>query len=63
MALTIIQTPNDVNLAQSPIVFAISESNSEAFTSSSFQYLADLYYWTGSLTDSGSSDYTLTYKQ
>ena len=60
MALTIIQTPNDVNLAQSPIVFAISESNSEAFTSSSFQYLADLYYWTGSLTDSGSSDYTLT---
>ena len=60
MALTIIQTPNDVNLAQSPIVFAISESNSEAYTSSSFQYLADLYYWTGSLTDSGSSDYTLT---
>ena len=60
MALTIIQTPNDVNLAQSPIVFAVSESNSEAFTSSSFQYLADLYYWTGSLTDSGSSDYTLT---
>jgi hypothetical protein len=60
MALTIIQTPNDVNLAQSPIVFAVSESNSEAFTSSSFQYLADLYFWTGSLTDSGSSDYTLT---
>lgn len=60
MALTIIQTPNDVNLAQSPIVFAVSESNSEAFTSSSFQYLADLYYWTGSVSDSGSSDYTLT---
>tara|TARA_R110000787_G_scaffold191315_2_gene302661 strand:- start:238 stop:1443 length:1206 start_codon:yes stop_codon:yes gene_type:complete len=60
MALTIIQTPNDVNLAQSPIVFAVSESNSEAYTSSSFQYLADLYFWTGSLTDSGSSDYTLT---
>ena len=61
MALSIIQTPNDVNLAQSPIVFAVSESNSEAFTSSSFQYLAELYYWTGSLTDSASvSDYTLT---
>jgi len=60
MAISIIQTPNDVNLAQSPIVFAVSESNSEAFTSSSFQYLADLYYWTGSVTNSGSSDYTLT---
>lgn len=60
MALTIIQTPNDVNLAQSPIVFAVSESNSQAYTSSSFQYLADLYYWTGSVTNSGSSDYTLT---
>ena len=60
MALTIIQTPNDVNLAQSPIVFSVSESNSQAFTSSSFQYLADLYYWTGSVTNSGSSDYTLT---
>ena len=60
MALTIIQTPNDVNLAQSPIVFSVSESNSQAFTSSSFQYLADLYYWTGSVSNSGSSDYTLT---
>lgn len=61
MAITIIQTPNEVNLAQSPIIFAVSESNSNAFTSSSFQYLAELRYWTGSLTDSASvADYTLS---
>jgi hypothetical protein len=60
MALSIIQTPANVSLAQSPIIFAVSESNSQAFTSSSFQYVADLYYWTGSIINSGSSaDYQL----
>lgn len=60
MALTIIQTPAAVSLAQSPIIFAVSESNASALTSASFQYNADLYYWTGTTTQSGSAgDYTL----
>tara|TARA_R110000765_G_scaffold409608_1_gene507963 strand:+ start:592 stop:1761 length:1170 start_codon:yes stop_codon:yes gene_type:complete len=60
MAISIIQTPNAVNLAQSPIVFAVSESNSEVFTSSSYQYLAQLYYWTGSASIPAVADYTLS---
>ena len=60
MALSIIQTPAEVSLAQSPIIFAVSESNAQALTSSSFQYNLDLYYWDGSITNSGSSaDYQL----
>jgi hypothetical protein len=60
MALSIIQTPANVSLAQSPIIFAVSESNSQAFTSASFQYNVDLYYWTGAIVSSGSSpDYQL----
>jgi len=60
MALSIIQNPADVSLAQSPIAFAVSESNANVFTSSSMQYIAELYFWTGSTTDSGSSaNYTL----
>jgi len=60
MALTIIQTPSAVSLAQSPIVFAVSESNSNAFTSSSFQYLSQLRYWTGSASIPSVADYTLS---
>ena len=60
MALTIIQTPSTISLAQSPIVFSVSESNSQAFTSSSFQYLAQLRYWTGSTAIPSVSDYTLS---
>ena len=60
MALSIIQTPAAVSLAQSPIIFAVSESNASALTSASFQYNADLYYWTGTTTQSGSAgDYIL----
>ena len=60
MALSIIQTPAAVSLAQSPIIFAVSESNAAALTSASFQYNADLYYWTGTTTQSGSAGiYTL----
>lgn len=60
MALSIIQTPAAVSLAQSPIIFAVSESNASALTSASFQYNADLYYWTGTTTQSGSEgDYIL----
>jgi len=59
MSLSITQTPALVSLSQSPIIFTVSEST-PVFTSSSFQYIGDLYYWTGSLTDSGSiPDYTI----
>lgn len=59
MALTITQTPPLLNLAQSPIPFTLSESDG-VLTSSSFQYTLDLYYWSGTLTNSGSSpNYTL----
>ena len=59
MALSITQTPPLLNLAQSPIAFTLSE-NTGVITSSSFQYVLDLYYWSGALTNSGSSaNYTL----
>jgi hypothetical protein len=60
MALSITQTPALVSLAQSPIIFTLSE-NTPVYTSSSFQYVGELYYWTGSLTNSSSvADYTIT---
>jgi hypothetical protein len=59
MALSITQTPPLVNLAQSPIAFTLSESTG-VILSSSFQYVLDLYYWSGTNTNSGSSaNYTL----
>lgn len=59
MSLAITQTPAQVNLAQSPIIFTVSESTS-VINSSSFQYYADLYYWSGGPNDSGSiPQYTL----
>lgn len=57
MALTILQTPASASLAQSPIVFSVSSSTDT--TNTGFQYVADLYYWDGALSASGSSDYTL----
>lgn len=60
MALSIAQTPAAVSLAQSPIIFSISESVSSVIANTGFQYVADLYYWTGSMTQSSSvSDYTM----
>lgn len=60
MALSIIQTPALVSLAQSPIILTVSES-ADVITSSSFQYVGELYYWTGSTTNSSSlADYTIT---
>ncbi len=59
MALNILQTPALVSLAQSPIIFSVQDTGS-IITSSSFQYVGDLYYWTGSMQSSASiSDYTL----
>jgi hypothetical protein len=58
MALTITQNAATASLAQSPIAFTLSESGQVVY-SSSFQYYADLYYWTGSLNQSGSFKYQL----
>ena len=60
MSLSITQTPATASLAQSPIIFTVAESNPVLLTSSSFQYIGELYYWTGSIYSSGSSDYTIT---
>jgi len=60
MALSITQTPALVSLAQSPMPFTVAESNAQLLTSASFQYIGDLYYWTGSQFQSSSaSDYTI----
>jgi hypothetical protein len=59
MALSITQTPASVSLAQSPIIFTVSEST-PLYTSSSFQYVGELYYWQGNLFQSSSvPDYTI----
>jgi hypothetical protein len=59
MSLNILQYPASASLAQSPMVFSVKE-NTGAVVSQSFQYYADLYYWTGSVNQSGSvPQYTL----
>ena len=63
MAIQLIDSPqNQAIFSQSPIPFIVSESNSEALTSSSFQYVAELYYWQGHQTSDkpSTSQYTLT---
>ena len=57
MAISFLQTPPSASLAQSPIIFSVSESAN--ITQPAFQYLANLFYWTGSITNSGSVDYQL----
>jgi len=59
MSLSIVQTPATASLAQSPIIFSVLE-NSASVANAGFQYVADLYYWTGSLTNSSSvASYTM----
>jgi hypothetical protein len=58
MALSITQEPDIVSLAQSPMPITLEEDTA-VITSSSFQYVLDLYYWSGGPADSGSAKYTL----
>jgi hypothetical protein len=59
MSLTTYQYPSSASLSQSPIIFSFKEDG-DVITSSSFQYMLDLYYWTGSQSASGSQpNYTL----
>ena len=59
MAIQILQKPGDIQPAQSPIVFSVFESGSNAYTASEFQYVAYLWIWQGDLSQSGSYDYQL----
>ncbi len=54
MPITITQKPSDIQAAQSPIVFSVFESGSNAYTASGFQYTANLYVWEGNDIQSGS---------
>jgi len=59
MALTYNQFPATASLVQSPTVFTLSESGL-VYTSASFQYYLDLYYWNGTPNQSASiQNYTL----
>ena len=59
MALELKQQPGALVPAQSPIVFSVKD-NTLVYTSSSFQYTADIYTWSGSINQSGSTpNYTL----
>ena len=59
MAFSITQTPASCSLAQSPIIFSVLE-NTNVINSSSFQYVGELFYWTGSMFQSSSvPDYTI----
>lgn len=48
MSYTFIQTPADISLAQSPIIFSVSSSQYVA--QPNFQYIGELSIWTGSTT-------------
>ena len=58
MALNITQTPPSASLAQSPIIFTVASTQDT--NNIGFQYVADLFYWTGSEASSGSAKYVLT---
>ena len=60
MSISITQVPAQCSLVQSPTIFTVSESAAVIY-SSSFQYVADLYYWAGTPNASGSvPQYVLT---
>lgn len=57
MSIIVLQKPYDLQPAQSPIVFSVKEST-QAYTSSEFQYTANLYVWSGNQSQSGSYIYS-----
>jgi hypothetical protein len=59
MALAFTQQPGAIMPGQSPIVFSVRDTTS-VYTASAFQYTADIYTWSGSISGSGSvPNYTL----
>jgi len=60
MPINILQTPATASLAQSPIIFSVTETSQSLLQFDEFQYIGELYYWTGSPAASGSNaDYTM----
>jgi hypothetical protein len=57
MSIQVLQKPSDIQPAQSPIVFSVITSGSQAYTASEFQYTANLYVWSGTTSNSGSYIY------
>jgi hypothetical protein len=57
MSIQVLQKPSDIQAAQSPIVFSVITSGSQAYTASEFQYTANLYVWSGNMNQSGSYIY------
>lgn len=60
MAITFLQTSGQVDFSQSPMVFAVSESNEEAYTSSSMQFVMELKYWQGNRLTGAPDDASYT---
>lgn len=60
MAITFLQTSGQVDFSQSPMVFAVSESNAEAYTSSSMQFVMELKYWQGNRLTGAPDDASYT---
>lgn len=58
MAIQILQKPGDIQPAQSPIIFSVTETTT-AYTASEFQYTGFLYIWDGDINQSGSYKYQL----
>jgi len=58
MAIVVNQVPPTASLAQSPVAFSVSESVG-LYSNLGFIYTANLYYWSGSLSSSGSYKYQL----
>ena len=54
MSITVLQKPSDIQPAQSPVVFSVVTSGSNAYTASGFQYTANLFVWSGTYGSSGS---------
>jgi hypothetical protein len=57
MSITVLQKPSDIQPAQSPVIFSVITSGSNAYTASGFQYTANLYAWSGNYSNSGSYIY------
>lgn len=59
MALQILQSPNTIQGAQSPIIFSVVDSSGWYTSSLEYMYTAKVWIWTGSYDTSGSSLYTM----
>jgi hypothetical protein len=59
MSIVVNQKPSDIQPAQSPIIFSVTENTASFVTASEFQYQANLYVWSGTLSQSGSYIYQL----